>query len=105
MNYPCIIGCQQCGKMMPALRPSKKFCSSKCKTRAYRIRNGLPLTWTPDPTKRKVMIGDLPNSNQYELFTTHMIQTDRGLRKVVINKKTGEPTVFAIQDGQEILIK
>jgi hypothetical protein len=105
MNYPCIIGCQQCGKLIPALRPSKKFCSGKCKLKSYRIQNGLPLTWKPDPTKRKVMIGETPNPNQYDLFTIQMVETDKGLRKIMVDKKTGKPTVFAIVDGKEILIK
>lgn len=105
MNYPCIIGCQQCGKMTPAFRATKKFCSDRCKTKFRRIKNGMPLTWTPDATKRKVMIGDLPNENQYDLFTIQMVQTDNGLRKIVVNKTTGNLSVFAVQDGKEILIK
>jgi hypothetical protein len=51
------------------------------------------------------MIGETPNTNQYDLFTIQMVQTDKGLRKVMINQKTGIPTVFAIVDGREVLIK
>jgi hypothetical protein len=105
MNYPCIVGCQQCGKLTTAHRPSKKFCSGKCKIKSYRIKNGLPLTWKPDPAKRKVMIGETPNPNQLDLFTIQMVETSNGLRKIMIDERTGNLSVFAIQDGKEILIK
>jgi hypothetical protein len=102
MNYPCISACSQCGKLMAQFRPSKKFCSGKCKVKAHRIKHNLPLTWKPDPTKRKVMIGD---SHTPDLFRIEMIETEKGLRKVLINRKTGDLTVFAIQDGKEVLIR
>lgn len=87
---------------MPQFRSTKKFCSSRCRQKSYRVINGLPLTWTPDPTKRKVLIGaDLP-SNQ---FASQIMETKHGLRKVYINQLTSEIHVFAIQDGKEILIK
>ena len=105
MNYPCIIGCQVCGKLMPALRPSKKYCSGKCKLRSYRIKHNLPLTWNPDPTKKKVMIGETPNQNQYDLFTFQIVETERGLRKVVTERATGKLQVFEIKDGKDYLIK
>jgi len=61
MPYPCISYCSQCGKAMPQFHPTKKFCSGKCRQKSYRIANGLPLTWKPDHTKRKVMIGAIQN--------------------------------------------
>lgn len=51
------------------------------------------------------MIGDIPNPNQYDLFTIQVVETEKGLRKIMVDKKTGIPTVFAIVDGKEILIK
>ena len=59
MSYPCISNCSQCGKAMPQFHPTKRFCSGKCRQKAYRIANELPLTWKPDPTKRKVLIGGI----------------------------------------------
>jgi len=109
MNYPCIIPCQQCGKMMAALRPSKKFCSNRCKIKSYRIKNGLPLTWVrekPNPIQRNFVPRQMggPAMSAYE-YDFQVVPTDKGLRKVVFNKKTGEITVFKIEDGKEILIK
>lgn len=60
-----IINCLSCGKRTHAYREEKKFCSPKCRTKAWRVRNGIPLTWQRDSTKRhnyeKVQIGNAPN--------------------------------------------
>ena len=110
MQYPTISNCQQCGKRMAQLRETKMYCRPKCRQLAYRIRKGLPLTWKPDPTKKKVY----PNQpierldvkpQHFSDFTTQMVQTEKGLRKILFNKATNEVTVFAIKDGKEILIK
>ena len=112
MQYPTISNCSVCGKKMAQFRATKIYCGRKCQQRAYRIRNGLPLTWKPDPTKRKV-IGDTSisfpkdwtkgsNGNQ---FDCQVLQTAHGVRKVYVNKVTSEVIVFAVKDGKEILIK
>lgn len=122
MEYPTITNCSICGKKMAQFRATKMYCGRKCQQRAYRIRNGLPLTWKPDPTKRKEpyvnpirqiggtnMVTFPPGWNkgvngvQYEC---QMLNTEKGVRKVYISKKTGEVIVFSVQpDGKEILIK
>lgn len=110
MIYPCISNCSQCGKAMPQFRSTKKFCSSRCRQKSYRVINGLPLTWIPDPTKRKALIGAVLPSNldkgkSGDQFTSQTMETKHGLRRVYINQVTSEVHVFAIQDGKEILIK
>lgn len=114
MQYPTISNCSVCAKKMAQFRATKIYCGRKCQQRAYRIRNGLPLTWKPDPTKKKVINGSYPNQPVQRLdvkpqhfsdFTTQMVQTEKGLRKILFNKVTNEVTVFAIKDGKEILIK
>jgi hypothetical protein len=95
---------------MVQLRETKIYCRQKCRQVAYRIRKGLPPTWKPDPTKKKVINGSYPNQPIERLdhwvdFTTQMVQTEKGLRKILFNKATNEVTVFAIKDGKEILIK
>ena len=112
MQYPTISNCSVCGKKMAQFRATKIYCGRKCQQRAYRIRNGLPLTWKPDPTKRKVIGDTLPvfpkdwtkgsNGNQ---FDCQVLQTAHGVRKVYVNKVTSEVIVFAVKDGKEILIK
>jgi hypothetical protein len=97
---------------MAQFRATKIYCGRKCQQRAYRIRNGLPLTWKPDPTKRKVIGDSLPvlpkdwskgsNGNQ---FDCQVLQTAHGVRKIYVNKITSEVIVFGIKDGKEILIK
>ena len=110
MQYPNISNCSVCGKRMVQLRETKIYCRQKCRQVAYRIRKGLPPTWKPDPTKKKVY----PNQpierldvkpQHFSDFTTQMVQTEKGLRKILFNKATNEVTVFAIKDGKEILIK
>jgi hypothetical protein len=99
---------------MVQLRETKIYCRQKCRQVAYRTRKGLPQTWKPDPTKRKVINGSYPNQpierlnekfTHWSDFTTQMVQTEKGLRKIIFNKETNEVTVFAIKDGKEILIK
>lgn len=112
MQYPNISNCSVCGKRMVQLRETKIYCRQKCRQVAYRVRKGLPLTWKPDPTKRKV-IGDTSisfpkdwtkgsNGNQ---FDCQVLQTAHGVRKVYVNKVTSEVIVFEVKDGKEILIK
>lgn len=121
MEYPTISNCSVCGKKMAQFRSTKKFCGRKCQQRAYRIRKGLPLTWKPDPTKRKEQIGGgnmytrldiretLPlnwnKGNGGIQYDCQILDTDKGIRKVYVNKESGEVIVFAVQDGREILIK
>lgn len=112
MQYPNISNCSVCGKRMVQLRETKIYCRQKCRQVAYRVRKGLPLTWKPDPTKRKVIGDSLPvlpkdwskgsNGNQ---FDCQVLQTAHGVRKIYVNKITSEVIVFGIKDGKEILIK
>jgi hypothetical protein len=99
---------------MVQLRETKIYCRQKCRQVAYRIRKGLPPTWKPDPTKKKVINGSYPNQpiqrldarpQHFSDYTTQMVQTEKGLRKILFNKVTNEVTVFSIKDGKEILIK
>ncbi len=119
MQFPIISNCSVCGKKMAQFRSTKMYCGRKCQQRAYRVRKGLPLTWKPDPTKRKDtnpirQIGG-PSMATFPAnwnkpgngiaYDCHLYKTDRGVRKVYTNLKTGELFVFEVKDGKEILIK
>jgi len=100
--------------MMAALRPSKKFCSHKCRTKSYRIKHGLPLTWVREkPYVNPIQRNFVPRQNggpnminpKLVSFDCQFVQTEKGVRKVCVNQKTGEILVFKIEDGKEIMIK
>ena len=121
MQYPNISNCSVCGKRMVQLRETKIYCRQKCRQVAYRIRKGLPLTWKPDPTKRKDYqnpIRQMGGSNMPALpmnwnkginngiaYDCQILQTDKGIRKVYVSKTSGEVIVFEVKDGKEFLIK
>lgn len=106
MQYPNISTCQQCGKRMVQLRETKMFCKPKCRQLNYRLRKGLPLTWKPDSTKKKPVDLSLARMEHTIVdYTTQLVQTKHGLRKILFNKVTNEVNVFAIKDGKEFLIK
>jgi len=103
---------------MAALRPSKKFCSNKCKIKSYRIKHGLPLTWVREkpyvnpirPTQTGgISMPTFPKDWNKGVggiaYDCQIVQTDRGVRKIYVNKATGEIIVFKIEDGKEILLK
>ena len=125
MEYPTISNCSVCGKKMAQFRSTKIYCGRKCQQRAYRIRHNLPLTWKPDPTKRKEINGAYQNPirqmggggmptlplnwnkgiNNGIAYDCQILKTDKGIRKVYVNKTSGEVIVFEVKDGKEILIK
>ncbi len=86
---------------MPQFRATKLFCHGKCRQLAYRLRNGLPLSWRPGQTTKKIE----PKEIQGDLFTMQMVSTDKGLRKIIVNKTTGDLLVFSVENGQDRLIK
>ncbi len=111
MEYPLLSNCSVCGKKMAQFRATKMYCGRKCQQRAYRVRNGLPLTWTPDPTKKNSIRQDdvrFPlnwnkphNGLNYEC---QILETDKGVRKIYVNKSSGEIYVFKLEDGKEVLL-
>lgn len=129
MEYPTISNCSVCGKKMAQFRSTKIYCGRKCQQRAYRVRHNLPLTWKPDPTKRKdyqnpirqMGGGDMTKrldesirstfplnwnkGNNGIAYDCQILQTDKGIRKVYVSKTSGEVIVFEVKDGKEILIK
>ena len=113
MQYPNISNCSVCGKRMVQLRETKIYCRQKCRQVAYRIRKGLPLTWKPDPTKRKVIGDSMPalpmnwnkGINNGIAYDCQILKTDKGIRKVYVSKTSGEVIVFEVKDGKEFLIK
>ena len=110
---------------MAQFRSTKIYCGRKCQQRAYRVRHNLPLTWKPDPTKRKEINGAYQNPirqmggggmptlplnwnkgiNNGIAYDCQILKTDKGIRKVYVNKTSGEVIVFEVKDGKEILIK
>lgn len=97
--------------LLPSKMPSSCISDSK----------GLPLTWKPDPTKRKDYqnpIRQMGGSNMPALpmnwnkginngiaYDCQILQTDKGIRKVYVSKTSGEVIVFEVKDGKEFLIK
>ena len=55
--------CEYCGKKFEAKRKAAKFCSSSCRTKAYRKRHGIP---SPDFTK--IITSKMPSENERKLM-------------------------------------
>ena len=82
-----------------------------------RIRRGMPTSWVPDPNYRKPAdqyensisqrrpITGSNNFSPQHVIETHFVNGPKGMRKVLINKTTGDVIVFGVENGKEILIK